>query len=50
MKQKSTARDLLEQQTEVALLRSMSQSKTLTFMVIAGCIGFGGFFWLLSTL
>ena len=47
LKESNDNMDLFRMQTEVALLDSMSRSKTLTIMVILGIIAFGGFFYFL---
>ena len=39
--------DLLRLQTEVALIDSMTKSKTLTIMVIVGVLAFSGFAYFL---
>ena len=39
--------DLLRMQTEVALIDSMTKSKTLTIMVIVGVLAFSGFAYFL---
>ncbi|GEM_PF-861331 len=39
--------DIVRMQTEVALIESMTKSKTLTAMVIIGVVGFSGFFYFL---
>ena len=41
-------KDLIKMQTEVGLIESMSQSKTLTAIVIIATILLGGFFIFLS--
>jgi hypothetical protein len=41
--------DLLRMQTEFALLKSMTQSKTLTAMVIIGVTAYSGFiYWVVK--
>jgi hypothetical protein len=41
--------DLLRMQPEVALLESMSQSKTLTAMIVIGAITYSGFiYWVVK--
>lgn len=39
--------DLLRMQTEVALIDSMTKSKTLTIMVVVGVLAFSGFAYFL---
>lgn len=47
LKESSSISDLFRMQTEVGLLESMSKSKALTIMVIAGILLFSGFFYFL---
>lgn len=47
LNESSDATDLVKMQTEVALVESMAQSKTLTIMLIVGLSGFAGFFYFL---
>lgn len=47
LKESNDPLDLVRMQTEVALLDSMSKSKTLTAMVIIGTLAFSGFFYFL---
>ncbi|QDG36839.1 hypothetical protein FJN13_10040 [Alteromonas mediterranea] len=47
LKESSSISDLFGMQTEVGLLESMSKSKALTTMVIAGILIFSGFFYFL---
>ena len=47
LKKPSSISDLFRMQTEVGLLESMSRSKALTILVIAGVLLFSGFFYFL---
>ena len=47
LKDPSSISDLFRIQTEVGLLESMSRSKALTILVIAGVLLFSGFFYFL---
>ena len=50
LKESSSISDLFRMQTEVGLIESMSRSKALTIMVIAGILLFCGFFYFLFKL
>jgi len=47
LKDPSSISDLFRMQTEVGLIESMSRSKALIIMVIAGILLFSGFFYFL---
>jgi len=49
-KESSANSDLVKMQTEIALFESMTKSKTLTIMVVAGAVLFSGFLYLLYTM
>lgn len=47
LKESNDPMDLIRMQTEFALLKSMTQSKTLTAVVVIGLSLFAGFCWFL---
>jgi|TARA_B100001063_G_scaffold244599_1_gene277772 hypothetical protein len=47
LKESNDNLDLIRMQTEVALVDSMTKSKTLTIMVVVGVLAFSGFAYFL---